>query len=319
MEKNSDSLKRENKILAQIFRPELISAYEKAKPRYPDVGSNEFIDYVLLNWRDLKKSNPSSEACHLYQRCNSEKKGRGSRFRKEPFFLSWLNIKIGGDSDLLLDVLDRVTDRADKQNRDFPRSIYDYSSDPASARSIYRYRKRRIIERKLLEIILDPEIEFRELQNMQLNSFEAAEERLNFSSILRTEFLLQEFMELKPGQDAEAFIKKELRSFDKLSGKILNLLKEKIAVSQRYLTRKFSLSISKLRPILDELKSEKMIKCENKMVSIAPRNSRKFIWLADSCFPYFGPKLEKGNSYEPGLFPIETISEWIKTGAAKYI
>jgi hypothetical protein len=166
---------------------------------------------------------------------------------------------------------------------------------------------------------LDPEIEFRELQNMQLNSFETAEESLNFSSILRTEFLLQVFMELKPGQNAEVFIKKELKSFDKLSGKIFNLLKEKITVSQRYLMRKFSLSISKLRPILDELESEKMIKWENKTVSIPPRNPRKFIWLGNSTFPSFGPKLEKGNSYEPGLFPLEAINGWIKAGVARYI
>ena len=45
---------------------------------------------------------------------------------------------------------------------------------------------------------------------------------------------------------------------------------------------------------------------------------KKFIWLADDCFPRRGPKLEKGKSYGMEDFPEGSVEAWITEGKAKW-
>ncbi len=44
------------------------------------------------------------------------------------------------------------------------------------------------------------------------------------------------------------------------------------------------------------------------------------MWIADSCYWKFGPKLEKGKVYNSSDFVRQdVVDQWVKTGAAKYI
>jgi hypothetical protein len=44
-----------------------------------------------------------------------------------------------------------------------------------------------------------------------------------------------------------------------------------------------------------------------------------FEWLLDSCTPRKGGKLEKGKIYKVGDYPEDTVAEWVKSKAAKYV
>ena len=46
---------------------------------------------------------------------------------------------------------------------------------------------------------------------------------------------------------------------------------------------------------------------------------KKFTWLAPSCEPRRGPRLETGKEYSLADFEEHVVAEWVRTGAAKYV
>jgi hypothetical protein len=50
---------------------------------------------------------------------------------------------------------------------------------------------------------------------------------------------------------------------------------------------------------------------------MAKKDSKQFVWLADSCDWSGKLYLVKGSTYEASLVDAEVLSEWIRTGAAQ--
>lgn len=46
---------------------------------------------------------------------------------------------------------------------------------------------------------------------------------------------------------------------------------------------------------------------------------KNFEWLLDSNTPRKGGRLEKGKVYKVESYPEDTVAEWVKTKAAKYV
>lgn len=45
---------------------------------------------------------------------------------------------------------------------------------------------------------------------------------------------------------------------------------------------------------------------------------KKFIWLAESCFPRRGPGLVKGEVHDAAHYATEVVEQWVQTGAARW-
>ena len=124
-----------------------------------------------------------------------------------------------------------------------------------------------------------------------------------------------------------ALLKKKLKELilaDKFLGKIIEDIRESGGGIKLWKIRKnHTKTISELKPFLRYLKNERLAFQKNGTIFLNcydPKNNKKFMWLADSCYWKFGLKLEKGKVYNSNDFIRQDVTDqWVKTGTAKYI
>ena len=314
-EKNSD-----NK-LAQTYRKTI---------QGPTSDDPKFYDYVKKEYEAFKREDPSCEIYRLYLRMNANKKGRTARFRKKTVFFSWLHIKIENE-ERVIEYLNRSSGLPAKRHnwKRFNKIIDDLNIeriiDPPDIRSVYRHKKSKAIERALATIRLYPEIELRERRNEWVSKLEKKTLKFENFSPMMVEFIFNELRKEKHSDSA--LVKKKLKEYisaDKYLGKIIDDIRESGgSIKSHEIERKRSKTIPELKFYLDYLKDERLAFQKNGTVFLNyydSENNKKFMWLADSCYLKFGPKLEKGKVYNSNDFVRQdVVDQWIKTGAAKYI
>ena len=311
---------------------QLIQAYRKTI-RGPSSDDPEFYDYVKKECEAFKRKDPSCEIYRLYLRLNATKKGRTARFRKKTTFYSWLFIKIGNEERVIeyLNTFSRLPVK--KKKRDDWKRLDEISGklieegiiDYFDISSLYRHKKSKAIEKALAIIRLDSGIELRERQGERAFRLEKEFHKFKNFSPQMVEFMFMESTKKKYLDST--LLKKNLKEFilaDKFLGKIIDdIRKSGGSMKLGKIRKKHTKTISELKPYLRYLKDERLAFQKNGTIFLNcydPGNNKKFMWIADSCYWKFGPKLEKGKVYNSNDFIRQDVTDqWVKTGAARYI
>ena len=310
----------------------LAQSYRKTI-RGPSSDDPEFYNYVKTEYEAFERKNPNCEIYRLHQRLNANKKGRIARFQKKTVFISWLHIKIWNEERVIeyLNTSSRLPAKMKKRddwkrfNEISGKLIKEGIIDYFDISSVYRHKKSKAIEKALAVIRLDPKIELRERQDERAFRLEKEFYKFKNFSPQMDEFNFRELTKKKYLNSA--LLKKKLKEFilaDKFLGKIIDDIRESGgSMKLLEIRRKHTKTISELKPYLRYLKDERLAFQKNGTIFLNcydPGNNKKFMWLADSCYWKFGPKLDKGKAYNSNDFIRQDVIEtWIKTGAAKYI
>jgi len=308
----------------------LVQAYRKTiRALSPD--DPEFFDDMKNEWEGLKKNDPNCEAYRVWLRCNASKKGRGSRFSKKNVFLTYLFTKINREEGVMeyLNTFSRLPAKKKKRddwkrfNEIIDQLLEERIIDSFDPKSVYRHKKS--IEKALAIIRLNPEIELRKRRNELISWLEKETHKFKNFSAMMVEFIFNELRKKKYSDSA--LLKKKLKEFisaDKYLGKIINDIRESGgSIISHEIERKRSKTIPELKFYLRYLKDERLAFQKNGTIFLNcydPGNNKKFMWLADSCYWKFGPKLEKRKVYNLNDFIRQDVVEtWVETGNAKFI
>jgi hypothetical protein len=320
-----------------------------SSPKSPDF---KFIRAELRAFLDVDKESRSVELADLYESCNGGRAGRQGWFRKGPFALYWLSLKVENEKAVIeylrghlglgprrlikrgpnqsIRVLDAFLGILEDEDPDLMDALANAWGNPPQL--LEAYSDRAVLENQLIEKRLNPDAGHSRKKVSQAGDLEGwlgGVRKLPFSEIEGT---LEEIDAISP--DDKAGIKarlKELRQKNKLAGKVFEFLMEKKTagqekVSQRELERRFTKRISDLAPVLEGMAFDRVIIWDRKGRVLAlngynPRDQRKFVWLAASTWPRspFDPYLETGKAHSVRDFRDYVVEEWVKTGAARFL
>lgn len=306
--------------------------------RGPSSDDPEFYEDVKKEYEAFERKDPNCAAYRIYLRCNAGKKGREARFSKDNVFLALLLIKIGREKRVIeylksfsplllnqekeLDDWKKFTEIVNRLNDEGILKVDIVSS--SDARSIHRYKKSKIIEKALAIIRLDSEIELIERQDELISKVEEEIYKFKNFSPEMVDFMFRNLNKKKYFDPVLSKKKlKELMFADKFLGKIIDDIRGSGGSIKIWkIARKHTKTILELKPYLRYLKNEKLAFQKNGTIFLNcydPGNNKKFMWLADSCYWTFGPKLENEKVYNSNDFIRQDVVEsWVETGSAKF-
>jgi hypothetical protein len=287
---------------------QLVQSYRKTI-RGPSSDDPEFYDDVKNEWESLEKNDPDCEVYRIWQRCNANKKGRQARFSKKNVYLTWLLIKVDREERVIeyLKTFSQLPSKGKKRYYSWKRFkditdrlIREGIIDSFDTKSVYRHKKA---------------ISWLEKETHKFKNF----------SPMMVEFIFNELRKKKYSDSA--LLKKKLKEFisaDKYLGKIIDDIRESGGnIISHEIERKRSKTIPELKFYLRYLKDERLAFQKNGTIFLNcydSKNNKKFMWIADSCYWKFGPKLEKGKVYNTNDFIRQDVVEtWVETGNAKFI
>ena len=311
----------------------LIQHYRKTIRGPTFDNPKKFYKYIKKEWKALEKNDPNCEVYRVWLRCNASKKGRQARFSKKNVFLTWLFIKIGNE-ERVVEYLNRFSGLSTKRkkgddwkkfNEIIDRLTEDGIIDSFDIRSVYRHQKNKVIEKALTIMKLDPGIELRERQNERAAKLEKEFYKVKNFSPQMAEFMFKELTKKKYLNSA--LLKKKLKERileDKFLRKIIDDIQESGgSIKLQEIRRMHTKKDSELKFYLDYLKDERLAFQKDGTIFLNcydPENNKKFMWLDDSCYWKFGPKLEKGKIYNSNDFIRQDVVEtWVKDGNAKFM
>ena len=193
----------------------------------------DFIRYIKENYRGLINKEEKSELFRLYQKYNLKAKGRRGRLQKYPFFIYWLIIKLNGEKEVLDYIEENLSGSAKNQtNKRANKTNFQDKID-------HVLKKKRIIEECLKNERLDG-IYKGAIEGMK----EQARESIEAAKVARA--VIQDY------------IAEHVRN-EKIIRKLIKYVENGGPKTQREISRKFSLTLAELFPVLSMLESRGVV------------------------------------------------------------
>ena len=278
---------------------------------------NELQDLLNYHPDQYLWDTPGRELIRLYRLVNSERKGRQGNFKKGPFALYWIT-RILGDVSKLESFLNWLCQNDKKLHEKLFKKEF-----PELTKTIYRYRKRNIVDRALR---MDSSLAYRKIIKKFGEPLEDRESSIKNLPLFARLPTKGPILTRKIEKDW-----RQIRKDDRLTGGVFRFIQSNMKqkddwIKIRALQTRFTKTKAELAFILQRLVDHRLIlwdqeKSRVQINSYNPRDRRKFVWLAASSWPRspFEPYLEKDKEYEVRDFRVHVVEEWVRQGAAKFV